>query len=231
MLENRLQALADPVYKEFHRKLIPTVDPDTILGVRTPQLRRFAKDFAKTPEAFVFLCTLPHICYEENNVHGFLIEEMKNFDDAVDALNKFLPHIDNWATCDMISPKAFRNKQKELYPHILQWLRSDHTYTIRFAIEMLMKYYLEDHFEDAHLNLVSSLRSEEYYVNMMISWYFATALTKQYEATLPYLETPHMDIWTHNKAIQKAIESRRITPEQKAYLRTLKIKMPIRRSS
>lgn len=224
MLKTRLSALVDPKYKEFHQKLIPSVDSAAILGVRTPELRKFAKEFAQTEEAAVFLRTLPHSCYEENNVHGFLIEGIKDFEETVAALDRFLPYIDNWATCDMISPCAFRNKQDALYPHIRKWIGSDHTYTVRFAIEMLMKYYLEDHFETAHLDLVSSLRSGEYYINMMIAWYFATALAKQYDATLPYLKTPCMEPWTHNKAIQKAIESRRISPEQKALLRTMKQK-------
>lgn len=223
-ISKELFNLADEGYKAFHSKLMPTINPDTIIGVRVPALRKFAKDFAKTADAAVFLHELPHRYYEENNVHGFLIEAKKDFAEVISDLNTFLPYVDNWATCDMMTPKVFKKHHEELYPHILEWLGSDHTYTIRFGIGMLMKFYLEEHFDKNHLNLVSSIRSEEYYVNMMIAWYFATALTKQYDATLPYLETQTMDAWTHNKAIQKARESYRITTEQKEYLNTLKIK-------
>lgn len=224
IITDQLFLLADEEYKAFHSKLMPTIDPDTIIGIRIPVLRKFTKEFAKTAKAKDFLSELPHRYYEENNVHGFLIEGFKDYDAVIAALNEFLPHVDNWATCDMMSPKVFKKHHTELYPQILQWLGSDHPYTIRFGIGMLMKFYLDDHFCAEHLALVSAIRSEEYYVNMMIAWYFATALAKQYDAALPYLKTPHMDKWTHNKAIQKARESFRITKEQKEYLNSLKIK-------
>ena len=223
-IRKELFALADPEYKAFHSKLMPTVDPATILGVRVPVLRKFAKNFGKSEAAADFLRQLPHTYYEENNVHAFLIEGKKDFDEIIADLDAFLPYVNNWATCDMMTPKVFRKHREELYPHILRWIASDHTYTVRFGIGMLMKFYLDEGFDPAHLDLVSALRSEEYYVNMMIAWYFATALTKQFDATLPYLETQHMATWTHNKAIQKARESDRVTTEQKAYLNTLKIK-------
>ncbi|MBQ2763996.1 MAG: DNA alkylation repair protein [Firmicutes bacterium] len=223
-ISKELFALKDDGYKAFHSKLMPTIDPNTIIGIRIPVLRKFAKEFGKTEDAALFLRELPHRYYEENNVHGFLIENKKDFDEVISDLNEFLPYVDNWATCDMITPKVFRKHHEELYPHILKWLGSNHTYTIRFGIEMLMKFYLDDHFDKKHLDLVSAIRSEEYYVNMMIAWYVATALAKQYDATLPYLEHQTMATWTHNKAIQKAKESYRITTEQKAYLNTLKIK-------
>lgn len=223
-LSKELLAMADEDYKAFHSKLMPTIAPQTIIGIRVPQLRKFAKEFGKTENAVAFLRGLPHRYYEENNIHGLLIESIRDFDRVIAELNAFLPYVDNWATCDMITPKVFQKHLKELYPHILKWLGSNHTYTIRFGIEMLMKFYLDDHFCTEHLDLVAAIRSEEYYVNMMIAWYFATALAKQYDATLPYLENQTMATWTHNKAIQKARESYRISAEQKEYLKTLKIK-------
>ena len=205
---------------------MPTVDPDTVIGVRMPALRKLAKDFAETPEAAEFLQTLPHRYYEENNLHGLLISAMRDYDRAVAALDAFLPYVDNWATCDLIRPKVFQKHLPELLEKIQVWLASDHTYTVRFGLEMLMTCYLDDAFRPEYPELAAGVRSGEYYVNMMIAWYFATALAKQYDPALPYLRERRLDPWIHNKAIQKAIESCRVTGEQKAYLRTLKVPVP-----
>ncbi|MDD3218996.1 MAG: DNA alkylation repair protein [Lachnospiraceae bacterium] len=223
-VQKRLFEFQDKKYKDFHCRLMPTVDPDTVIGVRTPQLRKFAKEFAKTPEAAEFLEILPHQYYEENNLHGFLIEAMKDYDICIAALNRFLPYVNNWATCDLMSPKIFKKHLPEFLEQIKIWIQSDWTYTIRFGIEMLMTFYLDDTFCQEYLDWVASVKSEEYYVNMMIAWYFATALAKQYEAALPYIEKHCLEKEPHNKTIQKAVESYRITAEQKAYLKTLKIK-------
>lgn len=216
--------MQDLKYKEFHSKLMPTIDPDTIIGVRTPVLRKYAKEFSKTVDAERFIKMLPHKYYEENNLHGFIIEGIKDYGRVIEELNKFLPYVDNWATCDMMRPKAFKKHLPELFGQIKIWMKSDHTYTIRFGIEMLMTFYLDEHFKPEYLDMVAKVRSEEYYVNMMIAWYFATALAKQYDATLPYIENQRLGNWTHNKAIQKAIESYRVSDEQKTYLKTLKFK-------
>lgn len=227
-LEKEVQAqlfkFQDLQYRDFHCRLIPTVDPETVIGIRTPELRKFAKSFAKTSDAADFLQILPHKYYEENNLHGFLIETMENYEQTIAALDAFLPFVDNWATCDLIRPKVFRKHLPELPEQIKRWIESDHTYTIRFGIEMLMSFYLDAQFQPEYLELVAGIHSTEYYVNMMIAWYFATALAKQYNAALPYLQQCRLDSWTHNRTIQKAIESYRITGEQKTYLRSLKVK-------
>jgi 3-methyladenine DNA glycosylase AlkD len=223
-VRQKLFALQDLKYREFQCKLIPTVDPETVIGVRTPELRKFAREFSGTPEAEEYLKLLPHRYYDENNLHGFLIERIRDYDTLIAHLETFLPYIDNWATCDLISPKVFRKHLPELYEKIKLWIASGRTYPVRFGIEMLMSFYLNEAFLPEHLGLVAGVRSEEYYVKMMIAWYFATALAKQYDAALPYLQERRLDSWTHNKTIQKAIESYRISEEQKAYLRTLKIR-------
>lgn len=217
-----LFSLQDLGYRAFQSRLIPTVDPDSIIGVRTPALRKYAKELAKNPEVSLFLSALPHAWFDENQLHAFLISEEKDFDTCVREVNRFLPYIDNWATCDQLSPRVFRKHRDELLPQIQIWLRSNRTYTIRFGIGMLMQHYLDDRFDPAYPELVAGIRSEEYYVNMMIAWYFSTALAKQYAQIVPFFETPRLDPWTHNKAIQKAVESFRITAEQKTYLRGLK---------
>ena len=223
-VQARLFELQDLKYRDFSSKLMPTVDPETVIGVRTPELRKFAKAFVKTPEAAEFLQILPHKYYEENNLHGFLIENMRDYDQVVAALDAFLPYVDNWATCDLMRPKVFQKHLPELREQIPIWMVSTHTYTIRFGIEMLMTFYLDEQFQPEYLDWVAAVRSGEYYVNMMVAWYFATALAKQYDATLPYIQQQRLEPWTHNKAIQKSIESYRITDEQKSYLRNLKCK-------
>ena len=223
-ITERLLALQDLKYKQFHSKLMPTIHPDVIIGVRTPELRKLSKELKNTPEAEVFLKELPHHYYEENNLHGFLIEAIKDFNTCITALNEFLPYVDNWATCDMMSPKVLKKDLPKLYEQVKIWISSRETYTIRFGVNMLMKYYLDEAFLPEYPDLVASISSEEYYVKMVVAWYFATALAKQYDAVLPYLQEKRLDVWTHNKTIQKAVESYRITPEQKIYLKSLKIK-------
>ena len=219
-----LFAMQDLSYRDFHSRLMPDVDKAAVIGVRVPELRKYVKELVKDPEIQEFLDDLPHQYYEENNVHGFLIQQMKEYEKCMEELEKFLPYINNWATCDMTSPKVFKKHKEELLEAVRRWIASDHVYTVRYGIGMLMQHYLAEDFREEYPQMVSEIQSEEYYVNMMIAWYFATALAKQYETILPYIEKQKLDVWTHNKTIQKACESYRITPEQKAYLRTLKIK-------
>ena len=223
-LEKQLFALQDPGYRAFHCRLVPTLDPDTVIGVRTPALRQLAKDYGRTPDAAVFLDDLPHRYYEENSLHGMLLSAGKDFDAVTAGLDRFLPYVDNWAVCDLISPKVFKKHLDELLPHIRRWLASGHIYTVRFAVGTLMRFYLDEAFLPEYPALAAAVPCEEYYISMMVSWYFATALAKQYDAVLPYLEARRLEPRTHNRAIQKAIESDRIPPERKAYLRTLKVK-------
>ena len=214
----------DLKFKAFHSKLIPTTDAKSIIGVRTPDLRAIAKEFANHPDVEKFLTTLPHKYYDENQIHAFILSLIKDYDDCVSHIDAFLPYVDNWATCDQMSPKVFKKHKGLLLEYVDEWIKSDHTYVKRFGIGMLMEHFLDEDFKTSYLTKVSKIRSGEYYVNMMTAWYFATALAKQYDATLPYIEKQKLDIWTHNKSIQKAVESYRITPEQKEYLKTLKRK-------
>ena len=238
---SRLFAMQDVKYRDFQSKLIPNVPPDLFIGIRTPDLRKYARELYKEEkdpaagsirqDSFLeaFLEDLPHQYFDENQLHAFVISEEKNFDVCIARIERFLPFADNWATCDQLSPKVFKKNRDALLPCLRKWISSDHTYTVRFAIGMLMQHYLDDAFDPSYPELIASVQSEEYYVRMMIAWYFATALAKQYDAVLPFLEERRLDPWTHNKTIQKAVESYRITPEQKTYLRSLKI--PMRSSS
>jgi len=223
-VRQELFELQDLKYRDFHAKLIPTMEKEKIIGVRTPALRGFAKKFGKTEESKLFIKKLPHQYYEENNLHGLLIEQIKDYDECLVELKRFLPYIDNWATCDLLALRLVKKHLDVFIKEIYKFMESEHTYIIRFGISMLMKYYLEDEFNIEYPDKVADIRSEEYYVNMMRAWYFATALAKQYEQIIPFVEKKRLDVWTHNKTIQKAIESYRITDEQKTYLRTLKIK-------
>ena len=223
-VKQELFELQDLKYRDFHAKLIPTMEKEKIIGVRTPALRGFAKKFGKTEESKLFIKKLPHQYYEENNLHGLLIEQIKDYDECLVELKRFLPYIDNWATCDLLALRLVKKHLDVFIKEIYKFMESEHTYIIRFGISMLMKYYLEDEFKIEYPDKVADIRSEEYYVNMMRAWYFATALAKQYEQIIPFIEKKRLDVWTHNKTIQKAIESYRITDEQKTYLRTLKIK-------
>ena len=219
----KLYSLQDIKYRDFQGKLLPTVDPGTIIGVRTPDLRRLAKELAKEDDIGTFLDTLPHTWFDENQLHAFILSELKDYSRCIALVDRFLPYIDNWATSDQLSPKVFKKHKTELLKEIKNWLRSDKTYTVRFAVGMLMQHYLDDDFNAAYPKLVAAIRSDEYYINMMRAWYFATALAKQYDAIIPYIEQKKLDPWTHNKAIQKAVESYRITPEQKEYLKTFRL--------
>jgi len=223
-IQQELFKLQDLKYKDFHSKLMPTVNPDLVIGVRVPHLRSLAKKLKGTAEAERFIRELPHKHYEENNIHAFLIEQIKDYKTALAETERFLPCVDNWATCDMFLPKVFKKHTEELLEHIKLWIRSDKPYTVRYGIKLLMQLYLDEHFKTEYMDMVASVKSEEYYVNMMRAWYFATALAKQYDAALPYITENRLDRWTHNKTIQKAVESYRITKEQKEYLRNFRIK-------
>ena len=223
-IEETLFSLSDDQYREFNASLIPTVDKSLIIGVRTPVLRKFSKELINSEQSAFFLDALPHRYYEENNLHAMLIMHIKNYDEVISRIDAFLPYIDNWATCDMLSPKIFKKYTDKLIFKITDWISSKHTYTIRFGVKMLMDFFLDEEFSIKHLELVANIRSEEYYVKMAVAWYFATALAKQYESTLPYLQNLRLDKWTHNKAIQKSIESYRISDECKEHLRKLRIK-------
>ena len=222
-LYRKLSALQDQKYRDMQIKIIPTINPESVIGVRTPDLKRLAKDIFKVGDYNGFLEELPHKYFEENQLHAFIISGIKDLGECMEELEKFLPHVDNWATCDQMSPKIFRKHKAVLLAHIKKWIESDKTFTVRFGVKMLMEHFLDDDFDPLYPELVAKLRSEEYYVNMMIAWYFATALAKQYESVLPYIEEKRLDDWTHNKAIQKSVESRRITEEQKLYLKSLKV--------
>ena len=223
-IRKELFALQDEKYQAFQVKLFPTLNPESIIGVRTPDLRSNAKKLLKQEEIAEFLSDLPHRYFDENQLHAFIISEMKDYERCIGEVKRFLPYVDNWATCDQMSPKVFKKHLPELLVCIKEWIRSDETYTIRFGVGMLLEHYLDDAFSLEYPEMVAGLRSSEYYVNMMIAWYFSTALAKQYEVILPFIENRRLDTWTHNKAIQKALESYRITPEQKEYLKGLKIK-------
>ncbi|MBQ7148177.1 MAG: DNA alkylation repair protein [Pseudobutyrivibrio sp.] len=221
-IREELFKLQDVGYRDFQSKLIPNVNPDSVIGVRTPALRKYAKKLAKREDIGEFLDDLPHKYFDEKQLHAFVLSVMKDYGECMSRVNVFLPYVDNWATCDQMSPKIFKKHRPELLEEIDNWLTSTETYTIRFGIGMLMEHFLDEDFKPDYLEQVAKVRSEEYYVNMMIAWYFATALAKQWDATVPYIENHKLEKWTHNKAIQKSVESYRITPEQKIYLKSLK---------
>lgn len=222
-LTARLRALADEKYRAFQSGLVPTLVPGRILGVRMPELRALARQLKGSPEAADFMSTLPHDFYDENNLHGLLINGLKDYGETLRELRRFLPFVDNWATCDLLSPKSFKKRPQGLLGEVEAWISSRETYTVRFGVGVLLGFYLDEGFEPGQLELAASACCEEYYVNMMAAWYFATALAKQREAVLPWLEARRLPAWVHNKTIQKAVESRRISPEDKEYLRTLKL--------
>ena len=222
----QLFELQDLKYRDFHAKLVPGMDVNAIIGVRTPELRKLAKQLAKDERVGDFLAVLPHRYLDEMNHHGFIISELKDYDECLEEIERFLPYVNNWATCDLLSPKAFKQKKNRvrLIEDIKRWMASDEPFIIRFGIEMLMSFYLDEDFKPEYLKWVSEIRHEHYYVKMMVAWYFATALAKQWDATLPYIAEPILEKWTHNKAIQKAIESYRIKPEQKEQLKSYRVK-------
>ena len=221
-IQKQLFALQDKSYQAFQSKLMPTLPAEKVIGVRTPVLRKLAKQLVGTPQAEAFLRSLPHEYYEENNLHAFLLENIRDYDTALAETEKFLPYINNWATCDCFCPKVFAKRKTELLVPIRRWLDSGEVYTVRYGMEMLMRYYLDDAFRPEYLEWVADVHSTEYYINMMRAWYFATALAKQPDAALPWLTEKRLDLWTHNKAIQKAVESRRIPPGMKQLLRGLR---------
>ncbi len=221
-LQAALFDMQDITYRDFHSRLIPNIEKDRVIGIRTPILRKFAKEYAKTDDAQKFIRELPHYYYEENNLHMMIITGIKDYDTCVIEIERFLPYIDNWATCDLPVPQCFYKNKEKLIDNVISWIKSDDTYTIRYGIETLMSIYLDDAFEISYPRLVSEVISDEYYVNMMIAWYFATALAKQWEAVIPYIEEKRLPEWVHKKTIQKAVESYRITDEQKKYLRALR---------
>ena len=216
----QLFALQDKPYADFQSKLIPTIARESIIGVRTPNLRKMAKQICKTPIALEFLHTLPHRYFDENQLHAFILSEEKDFDVCIAELERFFHYVDDWATCDQLSPQCFKKHTQELLSHIRKWMASKHTYTIRFGMEMLMRYYLDEDFQQEYLEWVATIRSDEYYIRMMQAWFFATALAKQWDAAFPYIQHRRLDSLTHRMTIQKAVESFRITPEQKNLLKT-----------
>ncbi|MBR3635260.1 MAG: DNA alkylation repair protein [Lachnospiraceae bacterium] len=222
-IRDELFRLQDTKYRDFQVKLIPGKTVDDMIGVRTPDLRKYAKQLAKRDDVDEFLNTLPHQYFDEDQLHAFILCEIKDYDTCIEKVDAFLPFVDNWATCDQMSPKIFKKHKDELLVWIDKWMTSKKTYTLRFGIGMLMEHFLDEDFDIRYPERISKIRSEEYYVNMMIAWYFATALAKQYDVILPFIKDKRLSSWTHNKAIQKSVESYRITDEQKAYLRTLKV--------
>ena len=218
-LQKQLFELQDLKYRDFHSKLMPETDKKTVIGIRTPVLRKFAKEFAGTSEAEAFLRQLPHRYYEENNLHMMLITGIKDYEKCMEEIQRFLPCIDNWATCDYPAPKCFARHKDQVLEEAKRWISSGETYVIRYGIGMLMRLFLDEDFSSEYLEMAANITSEEYYVNMMIAWYFATALAKQWDATVPYIEQHKLSDWVHRKTVQKAVESYRITPEQKEYLK------------
>ncbi len=223
-LHKKLYELQDLKYRDMQVKIIPNIDPESVIGVRTPELKAMAKEMLKAGDYMAFLGKLPHKYFEENQLHSFIISGIKDMDVCMEELEKFLPYVDNWATCDQMSPKIFKKHREILLIHIKKWITSGKTYSVRFGVGMLMEHFLDEDYDSKYPEMVAKLRSKEYYVNMMIAWFFATALAKQYESILPYIEEKRLDDWTHNKAIQKSVESRRITEEQKTYLKSLKVR-------
>ena len=217
-----LYSKQDKKYRDFQAPLFPNINKERMIGVRTPELKKLAKELNGSDLANEFIKTLPHQYFDENQLHAFLISLIKDYQTCLKEVERFLPYVDNWGTCDQLSPKVFSKHKDELYISIKEWLKSKHTYTVRFAIGMLLGLYLDDFFREEHLELVSNIKSEEYYINMMIAWYFATALAKQYKTAIKYIEDKRLSPWVHNKTIQKAVESYRITDEQKVYLKSLK---------
>ena len=222
-IRDMLFAMQDAEYRAFQSALMPTVAKETVIGVRIPEIRKLAKSLAREGSACQFLQSLPHDYYEENNLHAFLIGQLADFEGTVAELERFLPYVDNWATCDSIAPKAFLKNPDLLLPKIEEWLSSDHPYTVRFASGLLMRHFLNERFSEIYPARIAKIRSDEYYVNMMIAWYFATALAKQYDAVIPYITEHRLSTWIHNKTIQKAVESCRITDAKKQFLRTLRV--------
>ena len=222
-IRKELFGLQDEKYRDFQSKLTPTVKKESFIGVRTPDLRKYAKSLGKREDINLFLNELPHKYFDENQLHAFIISDIKDYTECLKAVEAFLPYVDNWATCDQMSPKVFKKHKAELLDAVKIWISSDLTYTIRFGVKMLMEHYLDEDYDSAYPEMVAGIRSDEYYVKMMAAWYFATALAKQYDDILPYIKERRLDVPTHNKTIQKAVESNRISPEHKECLRGYRI--------
>lgn len=222
-LTNRLMVLADEKYADFQAKLTPTVARERFIGVRVPAARKLAKEVYKSGEYEAFLSDLPHKYFDENMLHGLILSEYKDYDACIQKVDDFLPYVDNWAVCDILSPKSFKKNRDKLIQKILEWTESDRAYTVRFGLEMLMTHFLDEDFQVEYLKIPAKVRSEEYYVNMMIAWFFATALAKQWSDAIPYIENRVLEPWTHNKTIGKARESYRLADDEKEYLKTLKV--------
>ncbi|WP_294431125.1 DNA alkylation repair protein [uncultured Treponema sp.] len=218
----KLSKAQDLTYRDFQSKLVPNIPKESIIGVRTPELRKIAKECFGSDEANAFLDNLPHQYYEENLVHFFMIAMIKDFDECISRVEAFLPFVDCWPVCDQVSPKSFKKNHEKLLPYIKRWISSPHLYTARFGLRMLMNEFLDEDFKPEYLELAASVKSDEYYLNMMVAWYFATALAKQYDAAIVFIEENRLKPWTHKKAIQKAVESFRVSDEHKAYLKTLR---------
>jgi 3-methyladenine DNA glycosylase AlkD len=221
-LQEELFELQDIKYRDFNSSLIPGIDKETVIGIRTPVLRKFAKEYAKSGETEQFMRELPHEFYEENNLHMMLIGQIKDYDECISELEKFLPHIDNWATCDSPLPKCFDKNKEDVLERAKKWIAADATYVKRYGMGVMMRLFLDEDFKEEYIQLVAGVKSEEYYVNMMIAWFMATALAKQWDAAIPYIQEHRLSEWVHRKSIQKAVESYRITPEQKDYLKGLR---------
>lgn len=222
-VQEKLYGMQDTAYRDFQLKLIPPKTAGEMIGVRTPALRKYAKELGKREDIGAFLSVLPHRYFDEDQLHAFVISGIRDYGTCLREVERFLPYVDNWATCDQLSPGVFKKHKAELMENIRKWIQDGHVYTVRFAIGMLMQHFLDAEFDPAYPEMVCAVRSQEYYINMMIAWYFATALAKQYETVIPYIEEYRLDKWTHQKTIQKAVESNRITPEQKEYLRGFRL--------
>lgn len=221
-LQEELFKLQDTGYRDFNSSLIPGVDKDKVIGIRTPVLRKFAKEYAKSGETEKFMRELPHEFYEENNLHMMLISQIKGYDECISEIEKFLPYIDNWATCDLPLPKCFDKNKEDILERAKKWIATDAAYVKRYGMGVMMRLFLDEDFKEEYIQIIASVKSEEYYVNMMIAWYMATALAKQWDAAIPYIQERRLSEWVHRKSIQKAVESYRITPEQKDYLKGLR---------
>ncbi len=221
-LYDQLMEVKDDAYREFQAKLVPNIPPETILGVRTPQMRRIAREVFESPDRETFLNDLPHRYYEENLIHFFVISMIRDFYECIRKVEEFLPYVDCWPVSDQATPRSFKKNHQKLLPYIRKWIASDHVYTARFGIRMLMNEFLGEDFQEEYPELVANIKSDEYYLKMMAAWYFATALAKRYEETIPYFENRRLDEWVHKKAVQKAVESCRVTDEHKQYLKRIR---------
>ena len=221
-LREKLFELRDLKYRDFHSRLIPSVPKEQVIGIRTPVLRKFAKEYVKTEEAAEFIKILPHEYYEENNLHMLIISAIRDYEMCIAEIERFLPFIDNWATCDSPLPKCFDKNKEDILERAKKWIAADTTYVKRYGMGVMMRLFLDEDFKEEYIQLVAGVKSEEYYVNMMIAWYMATALAKQWDAAIPYIQEHRLSEWVHRKSIQKAVESYRITPEQKEYLKGLR---------